>query len=74
MLCVQEKQMNPNKIYNRILDFIGFVLTILFVVGQLLGWFHVSWWWILFPLFAPSLFHADESEDNDNDNNNYRWA
>ena len=70
--------MNPNKIYNRIIDFIGFVLTVLFVVGQLLGWFSVSWWWILFPLFAPSLFHANEYEfdedDEEDDKNNFKWA
>lgn len=66
--------MNPNKIYNRILDFSGFVMTVLFVIGKILNWFDASWWLILFPILAPSCFHADESEDDDNDNNNYRWA
>lgn len=66
--------MNPNKIYNRILDLIGFIMTVLFVIGKILNWFDASWWLILFPILVPSCFHVNEyDDDNDNDiNNNYR--
>ena len=64
--------MNPNKIYNRILDLIGFLLTVLLIVGNVLHWFDVSWWWLLFTVFGPSCFHADEHEDDNN--NNFKWA
>jgi len=59
--------MNPNKIYNRILDLIGFLLTVLLIVGNVLGWFRVSWWWLVFTIFAPSCFHATEYHDEDDD-------
>lgn len=64
--------MDPNKIYNRIIDIIGFLVTLAFVILQVLGILNVSWWWILVPLFLPSIFHADEDrptcrDDNDDD-------
>lgn len=61
------RSMDPNKIYNRILDFIGFVLTVLFVIGKILNWFDASWWWILFPILVPSFFHVAEDYEEDDD-------
>lgn len=59
--------MDPNRIYNRILDFLGFVMTVLFVTGKLLNWFDASWWWILFPILVPSCFHVTEDYEEDDD-------
>lgn len=63
----KNRKMDPNRIYNRILDFIGFVMTVLFVIGKILNWFDASWWWLVFTIFAPSCFHAPEHYDEDDD-------
>lgn len=58
-------RIDPNKIYNRILDFLGFIMTTLFIIGKMFNWFEASWWWILVPIFLPSFFHAIEDEEDD---------
>lgn len=55
---------NPNKVYNRIIDLIGFLMTVLLVIGNVLHWFSLSWWWLVFTILIPPCFHADESEEN----------
>lgn len=59
------KGTDPNKVYNRILDFLGFLMTVFFIVIKLLNLTSLSWWWILVPLFLPGFFHADEEDDYD---------
>lgn len=54
---------NPNIIYNRILDFCGFLGTTLFVVAKMFEWTTRSWWWILFPIIVPGMFHVSEDEE-----------
>ena len=71
--------MDPNKIYNRIIDIIGFLVTLTFIILQILGIINVSWWWILAFLFLPSLFHAGEDrpacrDDNDDDDDDDDWS
>lgn len=71
---------DPNKIYNRILDIIGFLATLGFVICQITGVLQVSWWYILFPALLPGFFHVDEEEsynEDDDENtrtNNYKMA
>ena len=55
-----------NTIYNRILDVLSFLATMLFIVAKLMMWTDRSWWWILFPILLPLLFRADEDEDESN--------
>lgn len=59
------KRTDLNKVYNRILDFLGFLMTIFFIVIKLLNLIDLSWWWILVPLFLPGFFHADEEDNYD---------
>ena len=72
--------MDPNKLYNRILDMIGFLVTLGFIICQIIGVLHVSWWYGLFPALLPGFFHVDEESSNEDDDenssnsNNYKMA
>lgn len=61
--------MDPNRLYNRIVDLLCFIMTVLFIVGKILNWFDASWWWILIPILLPDFFHAAECvyEEDDDD-------
>ena len=43
-------------IFNMLLSCLGFILTILFIVAELLNWINWSWWWILVPILLPSFY------------------
>jgi len=60
---IKKIKSNPNKVYNRIIDFLGFMATLSFCVLKIIKVLTVSWWWVVLLIFLPGLFHASEEED-----------
>ena len=52
-------------IYNFIFKLLGFILTVLFIIAKLINWIDWSWWWILIPIFLPSLYMISYKEESD---------
>lgn len=52
-----------DELNNVIVNIIGFIFTILFIVAKVLGWINISWWWILIPIFLPGCYTTDTNNE-----------
>lgn len=67
-----KKKLTPdvvNTIYNRLLDFIGFLTVVLFIIAKLMKWIDITWLWVLVPMFLPDLFYVGVGNEEDENNN-----
>lgn len=63
-----------NKTYNNITALISFIFTIAFVVGKIIGYLNVSWWYVIVPFILAVVFRAGDDDDNNCSNNNLKMA
>lgn len=63
ILKIKKIESNYNRLYNRIIDFFGFLSTLSFCVLKIAKILTASWWWVVLLFFLPGFFHASEGDN-----------